>query len=159
MGRTSNAEVKQRVVRWKGVKPLGNAYDETQLDAHKRVLFRYFGNAASDAKDVPPGAPGIEMNMALVQCAPGTGAPLHQHECEEIFFAVNGKWIVYFGDNGEEEVLLDEWDAVSIPADVHRGFKNAGGPDGVLMALLGRGKTALPIYREDYSKLPQVVSR
>ena len=73
--------------------------------------------------------------------------------------ALKGDWVVYFGDNGEHEVLLHPWDAVSIPWDVHRGFRNAGDPDGVLIAVLGKGKTALPVYREDYSKLPEVVRR
>jgi len=159
MGRTDPAVVYKRVVRFKEVPPLKNAYDETQLDAYHRVLYRYFGNAASDAKDVPPAVEGLNMNMALVTAAPGKGAPLHQHECEEIFIALKGDWVVYFGDTGEHEVLLHEWDAVSVPADVHRGFRNAGRPDGVLMALLGAGTTQLPVYREDYSKLPEVVKR
>ena len=159
VGRTDPKEVFKRVVRFKEVAPLQHAYDETQLGPHQRVLYRYFGNAASDAKDVPPAVPGLELNMALVQGAPGSGAPLHHHECEEIFFAVRGDWIVYFGDNGEHEVLLHELDSVSIPWDVHRGFKNAGAKDGILMAILAKGQTGLPIYREDYSKLPEIVTR
>ena len=159
MGKTDPRNVFKRVARFKDVPALRNAYDETQLDAHQRVLYRYFGNAASDAKDVSPAVDGLDMNMALVQAAPGKGAPLHHHECEEIFIALKGDWVVYFGDNGENEVLLHQWDAVSIPWDVHRGFRNAGDPDGVLIAILGKGKTALPVYREDYSRLPGVVTR
>ena len=159
MGRTDPKEVFKRVVRFKDVPPLGNAYDETQIAAHQRVLYRYFGNAASDAKDVPPAVEGLNMNLALVTAGPGKGAPLHHHECEEIFMALKGDWVVSFGDDGEHEVLLHEWDAVSVPADVHRGFRNAGREDGVLMAILGSGKTELPVYRADYSKLPEVVKR
>ncbi len=158
-GRTDPKEVYGRVVRFKDVPPLDKAYDETQLGQHQRVLYRFFGNCASDAKDVPPAVPGLEMNMALVQGAAGTGAPLHHHECEEIFFAVKGDWIVYFGDNGEYEVLLHELDAVSIPWDVHRGFRSAGSPDGILMAILAKGNTGLPVYRADYGNLPEVVAR
>ena len=99
------------------------------------------------------------MNVALATAAPGKGAPLHHHECEEIFVALKGNWTIYFGDRGEHEVLLHEWDAISIPADVYRGFRNAGKPDGMLMAILAAGKTDLPVYKEDYSKLPEVVKR
>lgn len=159
MGALDPELVTQRVVRFKEVRPLPNAYDETQLEAHRRVLYRYFGNQASDAKDVPPAIDGINMNVALATAEPGKGAPLHDHECEEIFFVVKGAWLVYFGDNGEHEVLLNEWDAVSIPSGIHRGFRNAGGPDGCLMAILGAGRTELPRYRADYSALPQVVKR
>ena len=159
MGRVSPADVKKRVVRFKAVRPLANAYDETQLPAHQRVLYRYFGNQASDAKDVPPAIDGISMNVALATAEPGKGAPLHDHECEEIFIALKGDWAIYFGDDGEEEVLLREWDAISIPPGIHRGFRNAGTQDGFLMAILGAGKTELPMYRADYSKLPEVVKR
>ncbi len=159
MARTDPKDVFKRLVRFKSVPPLRNAYDETQIAAYQRVLYRYFGNAASDAKDVPPAVEGLDMNLALVTAGPGKGAPLHHHECEEIFMALKGDWVIYFGDDGEHEVLLHEWDAVSVPADVHRGFRNAGREDGVLMAILGSGKTELPVYRADYSKLPEVVKR
>lgn len=86
------------------------------------MVYRYFGNQPPDAKDVPRPVEGLSVNVALATAAPAKGAPLHHHECEEIFRAVKGGWTVYFGDNGEHEVLLHEWDAVSVPADVNRGF-------------------------------------
>ena len=159
MAKVSLADVKKRVVRFREVRPLWGAYDEAQLPAHQRALYRYFGNQASDAKDVPPALDGLDMNLAVVLAGPGKGAPLHDHECEEIFVALKGDWAIYFGDDGEHEVLLHEWDAVSIPPGIHRGFRNAGTQDGFLMAILGSGKTELPRYRADYSALPRVVKR
>jgi len=159
MGKVSPDEVKKRVVRFQEVRPLWGAYAEAQLPAHQRALYRYFGNQASDATDVPPAVDGLDMNLAIVTAGPGKGAPLHDHECEEIFVALKGDWAIYFGDNGGEEVLLHEWDAVSVPPGIHRGFRNAGTHDGFLMAILGSGKTELPKYRADYSKLPAGVRR
>jgi mannose-6-phosphate isomerase-like protein (cupin superfamily) len=159
MAKASLAEVKQRVVRFKEVPPLKNAYEETQLPAHERVLYRYFGNQASDAKDVPAAVEGIGLNVALATAEPGKGAPLHDHECEEIFVVMRGAFEIAFGENGEEKVVLHEWDAISVPSGIHRAWRNVGPPDGCIMAILAAGKTELPRYRGDYSNLPEVVKR
>jgi quercetin dioxygenase-like cupin family protein len=159
MARVSPAEVRRRLVRFKEVPQLKNAYDETQLLAHQRVLYRYFGNQASDAKDVPPAVEGISLNVALATAEPGKGAPLHDHECEEIFVVMRGAFEVSFGENGEETVLLHEWDAISVPSGIHRAWRNVGPPDGCIMAILAGGETELPQYRADYSTLPGVVKR
>ena len=159
MATVSPAEVRRRVVRFKEVPQLKNAYDETQLPANQRVLYRYFGNQASDARDVPPAVEGVSVNVALVTAGPGKGAPLHDHECEEIFVVMRGAFEVSFGENGEEAVVLHEWDAISVPAGIHRAWRNVGPPDGWIMAILGAGKTELPRYRADYSTLPEVVKR
>lgn len=75
MGKVSPAAVRKRVVRLKEVRPLWGAYEEAQLPAHQRALYRYFGNQASDAKDVPPAVDGLDVNVALVTAGPGRGAP------------------------------------------------------------------------------------
>ncbi len=112
------------------------------------MLYRYIGNQASDAKDVPPGVEGIRLNVSLAMAEPGKGAPLHAHECEESSVVMKGDFGIYFGDAGEEEVGLHEWDALSVPSGIHRGWRNVGPPDGVLMAILGAGKTELsPVSR------------
>ncbi len=158
MGTVSLAEVKKRVVRFKELRPLEHAYEETQLPAHQRVLLRYIGNQASEAADVPPAVEGLTMNVSLATAAPGKGAPLHDHECEETFFVVQGAFVIYFGDAPQEEVLLQEWDAISVPPGIHRGWR-ATEQRGYLMAILGAGKTDLPTYRADYGALPRVVQR
>jgi quercetin dioxygenase-like cupin family protein len=159
MAKVSPAAVRRRLVRFKEVPSLKNAYEETQLPAHQRVLYRYFGNQASDAKDVPPAVEGISLNVALATADPGKGAPLHDHECEEVFVVMRGTFEVSLGENGEETVVLHEWDAISVPSGIHRAWRNVGPPDGCIMAILAAGKTELPRYRADYSKLPGVVKR
>jgi hypothetical protein len=44
---------------------------------------------------------------------------------------------VYWGDEGEQEIVLEPWDTISVPPGVMRGFRNAGQQDGYLMAVLG----------------------
>ncbi len=51
--------------------------------------------------------------------------------------ALSGRWAVYWGDHGENEILLDQWDTISVPPGVMRGFRNAGSEDAYLLAILG----------------------
>ena len=50
---------------------------------------------------------------------------------------MSGRWSVYWGDDGEQEIILEAWDVVSIPVHVMRGFRNIGDSRGYLMAILG----------------------
>ena len=50
---------------------------------------------------------------------------------------MSGRWSVYWDDEGEQEIIPDAWDIVSIPVHVTRGFRNVGDSRGYLMAILG----------------------
>ena len=51
--------------------------------------------------------------------------------------ALSGRWAVSWGDTGEHELVLEQWDTISVPPGVMRGFRNAGPETGYLMAILG----------------------
>ena len=50
---------------------------------------------------------------------------------------LTGRWGVYWGDDGENEVMLEQWDVISVPPGVMRGFRNAGTEDSFMLAILG----------------------
>jgi uncharacterized RmlC-like cupin family protein len=54
-----------------------------------------------------------------------------------VFIAMSGRWAVYWGDDGEQEIELDPWDVVSVPVGVMRGFRNIGDSHAFLMAIIG----------------------
>ena len=100
------------------------------------------------------------MNVSLPTAEPGGGAPLHDHECEETFVTIKGRVAISFRDWPEEDMILNEWDAISVPTVIRRGWRNVGPPpDGILMAILAAGKTELRRDRADCSKPPRVVRR
>ena len=68
---------------------------------------------------------------------PGKGAALHSHTTVEVFVAMSGRWAVFWGDEGENEIELDTFDLVSVPVGVMRGFRNIGDGHAYLMAILG----------------------
>ena len=45
--------------------------------------------------------------------------------------------IFIWGDEGEYETVIDQFDVVSVPPGVMRGFRNEGDEHGFIMAILG----------------------
>ena len=84
--------------------------------------------AITDARD---------FNLTLVKKVPGNRVGLHDHPTIEVFMPLTGRWGVYWGDEGEHEVILEQWDVISVPPGVMRGFRNAGTEEAFLLAILG----------------------
>ena len=75
--------------------------------------------------------------MTYIGADPGKGAALHSHPTVEVFIPMSGRWVVYWGDDGEQEIELGPWDVVSVPVGVLRGFRNIGDSHAHLMAIIG----------------------
>jgi uncharacterized RmlC-like cupin family protein len=146
--RASVQSVYQNVVRFKEVTPNWEAYPEAVLPAYQRALYRYIGTAGGVDDRIPATVTNGDVSFALAYADPGRGAPLHDHTAQEIFFALTSSWKIYFGDEGEEHVILEPWDAVLVPRGMQRGFANAGNQPGYLMAIITRGDEPFPDYSE-----------
>ena len=93
----------------------------------------------------------------MVECGNGRGAPLHDHPCEELFIALEGRWVVYWADERGNigQAVLEPWDACWVPTGVQRGFRNADRTEGRIHIIQGQGATPAPNYTEDYSALKE----
>ncbi len=81
------------------------------------------------------GAPGLI--LSLTESPPGDGAALHIHEQTiENFFCVTGRFLIFWGDEGENSIELAPFDFCSIPPGVVRGFKNISEETGRLLAVI-----------------------
>lgn len=144
------AQVRERLVRFREVPPNWQAFSEARLPGNERGFYQYIGTGVADdprAQAVVPG--GENLSFGIVVAGPGRGAPLHAHTTEEVFIPLTGSWSVYWGEPGEQEQLvLEPWDAVSVPGPVMRGFRNVGTEDAFLLALLGGGAPPPPIYHQ-----------
>lgn len=71
------------------------------------------------------GAPGVVLSIA--ECPPGDGPAMHIHEQTiENFFCLSGRFEIAWGDpGGEQAVVLDPLDFISVPPGVPRRFTNA----------------------------------
>jgi mannose-6-phosphate isomerase-like protein (cupin superfamily) len=147
-----DAQVYGRVIRFSSVRPTWDLSPNCRLPGHERGNFIYIGGGSyldrPDDETIDQKAPAVageNYSMVILLCSPGKGAPLHAHTTEETFMALTGRWAVYWGENAEHEEILEQWDAVSFPAPVMRGFRNVGVGDAYLMSVIGGGSPAPPI--------------
>lgn len=84
------------------------------------------------------GAGGITITLAV--CPPGQGPSLHSHLATyETFTVLSGRFEVTWNDNGENRVVLEPFDAISVPPGVCRAFRNIGDTEGVLQVIISGG--------------------
>jgi mannose-6-phosphate isomerase-like protein (cupin superfamily) len=131
-------EMARRVARFKDLKPSRKAFVDSLIPGHEREIFNVIGRGVTEDTTLNPAITDArDFNLTLVRAEPGKGAALHAHPTVEVFMALSGRWSVYWGDEGEHEIVLDQWDTISVPPGVMRGFRNAGAEPGYLMAVLG----------------------
>jgi uncharacterized RmlC-like cupin family protein len=69
------------------------------------------------------GLPGLAVTIA--ECPAGDGPGLHCHETTvENFLCLNGRFEIAWGDEGENSIVLEPLDMVSVPPGVSRKFTN-----------------------------------
>lgn len=134
----SKEEMLTRVARFKDLRPSHQAFIDSRIPGHEREIFNVIGRGVTEDASLKPAITDAQhFNLTLVQAGPGKGAALHSHLTVEVFMSLSGDWGIYWGDNGENEIVLGPWDTISVPPGVMRGFRNAGSEDGYLMAILG----------------------
>lgn len=106
------------------------------LPRHWRMNYAVIGDTASENTD-------YEIQRAITRphdfqigmgwAPPGCGPAWHTHDYIEMFFVLRGSWRFYWSNDpneedtsgGEGSFLINEWDAISLPAGVWRRFENA----------------------------------
>lgn len=131
------AEMLKRVARFTELHSSSRAFVDMLIPGHEREIYNIIGRGVTEDTTLKPAIQEAEgFNMTLNKVGPGKGGALHSHTTVEVFMPLSGKWSVYWGDNGEEEVILDQWDVISVPPGVMRGFRNVGTEDSYLLAVL-----------------------
>ena len=135
----SMEEMTKRVARMKDLKSTSKAFVDTRLPENQREIFDVIGPGVTEDPDSQPAITDAEdFNVTYIGAEPGRGANLHSHSAGvEVFIPMTGTWAVFWGDQGEHEIELDQGDVISVPPDVMRGFRNTGGEYAYLMAILG----------------------
>jgi mannose-6-phosphate isomerase-like protein (cupin superfamily) len=134
----SMADMQKRVARFKDLRSSSQAFVDSLIPGHERKIFNVIGHGVTEDASLNPAITDArDFNLAMVHAEPGKGAALHAHPTVEVFIALSGRWAVYWGDEGEQEIVLERWDTISVPPGVMRGFRNAGKEDAYLLAVLG----------------------
>lgn len=142
-----STEMQRRVARFKQLKPLPATESLNMPQAAKDVIYSRTllsvigldGNATPINQGAPIlGAGGITMTHAV--CPPGTGPSLHAHrDTFETFTVLAGRFEVFWNDDGSERVELEQFDTISVPPRVCRGFRNIDTNDGILQVIISGG--------------------
>jgi mannose-6-phosphate isomerase-like protein (cupin superfamily) len=132
-------EMLKRVARFRDLKGSDGGLPDSDVPECRRTLFAVIGfqppaekqNEATtspvgdDASSMPaiPIAEGF--NLGYCKALPGRGPLMHNHDTNETFIAMTGRWRCEWNEgDAKEYVDLDPLDVISVPVGVARRFMN-----------------------------------
>lgn len=130
-------EMEQYVARFTDQKSSAEAFVDTRIPGHERDIYSIIGAGVVEDADMQAPIEAQDFHLALARCEPGKGAALHSHLTQEVFMPLNGRWSIFWGEDGEKEVVLEPYDVVSVPIHIMRGFRNVGNETAMLLAIVG----------------------
>src|SRR5216684_2982378 len=152
----SKGEMMKRVARFKQLKGSDGGLPDSPLPECRRKLYAVIGfqppmekqNAATlspvgaDASSMPAIAIAEGFNLGYCKAKPGKGPLMHNHDTNETFIAMTGRWRCEWNE-GEamEHGDLNPLDVISFPVGVARRFMNVTydepGREQLLMFIIG----------------------
>ena len=152
----SRAEMEKRIARFKDLKGSDGGLPDSPLPECKRKLFAVIGfqppvdkqNAATtspvgdDASAMPAIGIAEGFNLGYCKAKPGKGPLMHNHDTNETFICMTGRWRAEWNEgDAMEHVDLDPYDVISFPVGVARRFMNVTweepGKEHLLMFIIG----------------------
>jgi mannose-6-phosphate isomerase-like protein (cupin superfamily) len=134
----SRDEMMARVARFKKLKGSDGGLPDSPLPECRRTLYAVIGFqppvSGSEAVTSPVGANASQMpaisiaegfNLGYCKAKPGKGPLMHNHDTNETFIAMTGRWRCEWNEgDAKQHVDLDPYDVISFPVGVARRFMN-----------------------------------
>ena len=130
----SRAEMEKRVARFRKLKGSDGGLPDSKLPECRRTLFNVIGFQPPEDGNSPVGAnasamPAIPIsegfNLGYCKARPGKGPLMHNHDTNETFIAMTGRWRCEWNEGEQMEYVdLDPYDVISFPVGVARRFMN-----------------------------------
>jgi mannose-6-phosphate isomerase-like protein (cupin superfamily) len=151
----TRAEMMKRVARFKELKGSDGGLPDSNLPESRRKLYAVIGfqppmsdNAATtspvgaDASAMPAIGIAEGFNLGYCKAKPGRGPLMHNHDTNETFIPMTGKWRCEWNEgDAMEYVDLNPYDVISFPPGVARRFMNVTydepGKEHLLMFVIG----------------------
>jgi mannose-6-phosphate isomerase-like protein (cupin superfamily) len=148
-------EMLRRVARFRKLKGSDGGLPDSPLPECRRKLYAVIGFAPpqtdSEAATSPVGANASQMpaiaiaegfNLGYCKAKPGRGPLMHNHDTNETFIAMTGRWRCEWNEgDATQSVDLDPYDVISFPVGVARRFMNVTwdepGKEHLLMFIIG----------------------
>src|SRR4026209_1288939 len=134
----SRPEMRKRVARFRKLKGAAGGLPDSPLPECRRKLYAVIGfqppmsdNAATTspvgayASEMPAIAIAEVVNLCYCEARPGKGPLMHNHDTNETFIAMTGKWRCEWNEGDKMEYVdLDPYDVISFPVGVAGRFMN-----------------------------------
>jgi uncharacterized RmlC-like cupin family protein len=130
-------EMQQRVALFGDLKPSSRPLVDAVLPQFHRQIYQVIGGGVIEDPTMRPPIAADGFHLSIVKAGPGKGTGLHNHKTVEVFMPLTGRWSVIWGDEGEHELQIGQYDTISIPPGVLRGFRNDSAEEAMLLALVG----------------------
>ncbi len=149
-------EMMKRVARFKELRGSDRGLPDSDVPESRKTLYAVIGfqppqeklNEATfspvgdNASSMPAIAISEGFNLAYVRAKPGKGTLMHNHDTNETFVAMTGRWRAEWNESAAKEYVdLEPFDVISFPVGVARRFMNVtyDQPDQehILMAIIG----------------------
>ncbi|HYL32597.1 MAG TPA: hypothetical protein VEU53_05560 [Stellaceae bacterium] len=135
----SRAAMMKRVARFKDLKGSDGGLPDSKMPGCERVLYNVIGfqppeTDDNDAATSPVGDDAARLsaipisegfNLGFCKAKPGHGPMMHNHDTNETFIPMTGRWRCTWENDagGVEHVDLDPYDVISFPAGAIRRFE------------------------------------
>ena len=153
-------EMEQHVARFADQTSSDTAFLDTRIPGHEREIFSIIGNGVQEDPNMQPPIEPQDFHLAMIRCEPGKGAALHSHLTQEVFVPLSGRWAIFWGPEGEKEVILEPRDVISVPIHIMRGFRNVGDDTAMMLAVVGGrdpGRVGWPDSLKDMARAAGLV--
>ena len=151
----SRRQMMKRVARFRKLKGSDGGLPDSKMPGCERILYNVIGfqppKVEANGKQSPVGDIAARLaaikisegfNLGYCRALPGKGPMLHNHDTNETFIALTGRWRCEWNE-GEamEHVDLEPYDVISFPVGVARRFMNVTydepGKEHLLMFIIG----------------------
>lgn len=131
-------EMTQRVAIFKNLTSSSRPLVDAVLPQFHREIFNIIGGGVTEDATMKIPITAVEgFHMSIIKAAPQKGTGLHNHKTVEVLMPLTGQWSVQWGDHGENEMTLDQYDVISVPVNVMRGFRNDSPHEALMLAVVG----------------------
>jgi len=134
----SREEMMTRVARFRKLKGSDGGLPDSKLPESRRTLYAVIGfqpplsdrpSVTSPVGDNASSTPAIAIaegfNLGYCKAKPGRGPLMHNHDTNETFIALTGRWRCEWNEGAaKEHVDLAPYDVISFPVGVARRFMN-----------------------------------